>query len=126
MPVGTQAEKFRMTGLRSLHHRHNNGHNASTFISPQITTICTSTSSTHIFYARLISVGSNDIRSRTGSSDTTARHYKEVTGRLHATADSLSGQNSRYQLHRKSCGPQGRSGRSGDSGIEIRKICPIV
>jgi len=33
MAVGKQA-KFRMTGLWSLYHRHNNGQNASTFISP--------------------------------------------------------------------------------------------
>ena len=123
MPVGTQAEKFRMTGLRSLHHKHNGGHSANTFVSPHITTICTSASSTNIYCARFISVGSNDIRSRTGSSDTTDRHYKQVTGRLHATAASLPGPNSRYPL---SSGPQGRSGRTGDSGIETREICPIV
>ena len=74
MAVGKQAEKFRMTGLQSFCHRHNNGHHASTVISPQITTICTSTSGNRIFYGNFISVGSNGIGSRRGSSDTTARH----------------------------------------------------
>jgi hypothetical protein len=41
VPVGKQLEKFRMTELRTFRHRHNNGHNASTFIPPQITTTCT-------------------------------------------------------------------------------------
>jgi len=126
MPVGTQAEKFRMIGLRSSHHKHNKGHSASTFVSPQINTICNSASSTNIFYARFISVGSNDVRSRTGSSDTSARQYKEVTGRLHAAAASFPGPNRRYPLYRMSGEPHSRSERTGDSGIKIREICSIV